>query len=264
MEEKARGRIELSKVRALKGNALRAALLVYALEAQNAERFLDMYDLACELVRHVALENNWLTEKERRCIATAFKNVTCQLRAAWSAVPIEDTSDEVATALEEYREHIKQQLIDHCTGSHEVLSAMNQSSFAANAADGSLDSKVFVMKMVADYHRYLAEVSKGSGEGRRAIETYEYAMELAEGLDATNPVRIGLALNLSVCYYECVKDTSKAVEVAKDAFNKAIAKLDRIVESHYNDTTLIMQLLRDNITSWSGSSSDNAMSNKGK
>lgn len=38
--------------------------------------------------------------------------------------------------------------------------------------------------------------------------------------------------------------------MAKGAFDDAIAELDTLSEESYKDSTLIMQLLRDNLTLW--------------
>ena len=38
--------------------------------------------------------------------------------------------------------------------------------------------------------------------------------------------------------------------IAKSAFDQAISKLDDLDEASYKDCTLIMQLLRDNLTLW--------------
>lgn len=38
--------------------------------------------------------------------------------------------------------------------------------------------------------------------------------------------------------------------LAKEAFDDAIAELDSLSEESYKDSTLIMQLLRDNLTLW--------------
>ena len=69
-------------------------------------------------------------------------------------------------------------------------------------------------------------------------------------LKPTHPIRLGLALNFSVFYYEISSDHKKACELAKTAFDEAIAQLDTLNEDSYKDSTLIMQLLRDNLTLW--------------
>jgi len=74
-------------------------------------------------------------------------------------------------------------------------------------------------------------------------------------LDPTDPIRLGLALNYSVCFYEILKDKKKACDLAKQAFDMAISKLDQLSEESYKDSTLIMQLLRDNLTLWTSDQS---------
>lgn len=71
----------------------------------------------------------------------------------------------------------------------------------------------------------------------------------------THPIRLGLALNFSVFYYEILNSPDRACHLAKQAFDDAIAELDSLSEESYRDSTLIMQLLRDNLTLWT--SSDN-------
>ena len=44
--------------------------------------------------------------------------------------------------------------------------------------------------------------------------------------------------------------STRACHLAKQAFDEAIAELDSLNEESYKDSTLIMQLLRDNLTLW--------------
>merc|ERR1712045_15557 len=90
-----------------------------------------------------------------------------------------------------------------------------------------------------------------------AQKFYKEAMDVAEAnLNGTHPTRLGLALNFSVCYYEILKEPEKACDLAKKSFDAAIEKLDTLNDASYKDSTLIMQLLRDNLTLWTSSQDD--------
>jgi len=103
-------------------------------------------------------------------------------------------------------------------------------------------------------HRYLAEFASDAEKednASAAFEAYKDAMATAEAdLAPTHPIRLGLALNYSVFLYEVKKSEEPACTLAKAAFDAAIAELDRLDEDSYKDSTLIMQLLRDNLTLW--------------
>merc|ERR1712072_775967 len=101
-------------------------------------------------------------------------------------------------------------------------------------------------KMKADYYRYLAEFSTGSAKDDVANTE----------MSPTHPIRLGLALNYSVFCYEVMNSPEKACTLAKTAFDDAIAELDTLDEESYKDSTLIMQLLRDNLTLWTSDSDD--------
>ncbi|XP_039521398.1 14-3-3 protein beta/alpha-B isoform X2 [Pimephales promelas] len=116
------------------------------------------------------------------------------------------------------------------------------------------ESKVFYLKMKGDYYRYLSEVA--SGETKTATvessqKAYQDAFEISKkDMQPTHPIRLGLALNFSVFYYEILNSPENACHLAKTAFDEAIAELDTLNEDSYKDSTLIMQLLRDNLTLW--------------
>lgn len=83
-------------------------------------------------------------------------------------------------------------------------------------------------------------------------------------LTPTHPIRLGLALNFSVFYYEILNSPDRACHLAKQAFDDAIAELDSLSEESYRDSTLIMQLLRDNLTLWTSSDSGDAEAGEAK
>lgn len=85
---------------------------------------------------------------------------------------------------------------------------------------------------------------------------FQSATDVAQTeLTPTHPIRLGLALNFSVFYYEILNSPDRACHLAKQAFDDAIAELDSLSEESYRDSTLIMQLLRDNLTLWTSSDS---------
>jgi len=116
------------------------------------------------------------------------------------------------------------------------------------------ESKVFYLKMKGDYHRYLAEFKTGVERKESADSTmvaYKAAQDIALAeLAPTHPIRLGLTLNFSVFYYEILNSPDRACNLAKQAFDEAISELDTLGEESYKDSTLIMQLLRDNLTLW--------------
>jgi len=155
----------------------------------------------------------------------------------------------------EYREKVEKELRDIC---YDVLNLLDKYLVpkASNA-----ESKVFYLKMKGDYYRYLAEVA--TGETRNAVVddsqlAYQDAFEISKAkMQPTHPIRLGLALNFSVFFYEILNSPDKACQLAKQAFDDAIAELDTLNEDSYKDSTLIMQLLRDNLTLWTSDTQDN-------
>merc|ERR1712058_151328 len=133
----------------------------------------------------------------------------------------------------------------------DILKLLDEKLITASSND---ESKVFYQKMKADYYRYIAEFSDGDSKSKAAENArlaYEEAQKVAEkDLAVTHPIRLGLALNYSVFQYEVMNEPEEACKMARSAFEDAIAELDNVAEDSYKDSTLIMQLLRDNLTLW--------------
>jgi len=85
----------------------------------------------------------------------------------------------------------------------------------------------------------------------KSQQSYQEAFDIAKDkMQPTHPIRLGLALNFSVFYYEILNAPDKACQLAKQAFDAALADLDTLNEDSYKDRPLLMQLLRDNLTLW--------------
>jgi hypothetical protein len=93
--------------------------------------------------------------------------------------------------------------------------------------------------------------NRRKGSVDKSLAAYKDALNVAAAeLPPTHPMRLGLALNFSVFCYEILESHERAVHVAQQAFDDALAGLDDLSETDYKDSTLIMQLLRDNFTLW--------------
>jgi len=216
--------------------------------AEQAERYDDMA-ASMKSVTETGIE---LSNEERNLLSVAYKNVVGARRSSWRVISsIEqktEGSERKQQMAKEYREKVETELRDIC---QDVLRLLDEYLIpkASNA-----ESKVFYLKMKGDYFRYLAEVATSDAR-TAAVENsqkaYQEAFDIAKSkMPTTHPIRLGLALNFSVFYYEILNSPDRACHLAKQAFDDAIAELDTLNEDSYKDSTLIMQLLRDNLTLW--------------
>lgn len=217
--------------------------------AEQAERYDDMADC----MKAVTETDCELTNEERNLLSVAYKNVVGARRSSWRVISsIEaktEGNDRKSAMAKEYRQKVEKELKDIC---QVVLTLLDK--FLVPRASNN-ESKVFYLKMKGDYYRYLAEV-KNDEQAKAEVElksqeAYQEAFDIAKDkMQPTHPIRLGLALNFSVFYYEIINQPDKACHLAKQAFDDAIAELDTLNEDSYKDSTLIMQLLRDNLTLW--------------
>ncbi|CAN0877315.1 14-3-3-like protein GF14 omega [Linum grandiflorum] len=226
--------------------------------AEQAERYEEMVDFMEKV--SASIEGDELTVEERNLLSVAYKNVIGARRASWRIISSIEQKEESrgnedhVNTIRDYRSKIETELSGICDGILKLL----DTRLIPSAASG--DSKVFYLKMKGDYHRYLAEFKTGAERKEAAESTlsaYKSAQEIANGeLAPTHPIRLGLALNFSVFYYEILNSPDRACNLAKQAFDEAIAELDTLGEESYKDSTLIMQLLRDNLTLWTSDMQD--------
>ena len=245
----------------------------------NRLSFSDMAKYMSDLVKSPDGKN--LDGDERNMFSVAFKNVAGGLRASFRIIAalIEDPAHEddmKQGVLHSYRREIEAKIVAICT---EVVQLLE--TYLVPAAEHD-ETKVFYLKMhvvscppprtaaplclfgltaplccrhrVGDYFRYVAEIGEKYAEyPGKAKKAYEEAAEIAESsLPASNPVRLGLALNFSVFLFEIVGDTKAAVEMAQTAFDRALEDMEGIGSgaAALQDADMVLRLLKDNLTLW--------------
>ncbi|XP_076027120.1 14-3-3 protein beta/alpha-A [Genypterus blacodes] len=233
----------------MEAKAHREGLVQRAKLAEQSERYDDMAE-AMKCVTELDVE---LSNEERNLLSVAYKNVVGARRSSWRVISsIEQKSPEAGEKKRElaaeYRSTIEKELQVTC---QTVLTLLDK--FLISSATET-ESKVFYLKMKGDYYRYLSEVATGPQKKETVQESenaYQSAFDTSQrDMQPTHPIRLGLALNFSVFFYEILNSPERACTLAKNAFDEAIAELDTLNEDSYKDSTLIMQLLRDNLTLW--------------
>ena len=217
---------------------------------EQTERFDDML----LYIKKVLEFNEELSVEDRNLLSVAYKNSVGTRRTAWRVLSSIETKEEAKNStflplLRDYKSKIENELDTICD---EIIKLLQDKLI--KSAKGNAQSEVFYLKMKGDYYRYIAEYATGDkhkNAADQAYDAYSKANETAQkALETTNPIRLGLALNFSVFYYEVRNDPKQACQLAKQAFDDAIADIEKIEEENYKDSTTIMQLIRDNLTLW--------------
>ena len=213
--------------------------------AEQAERFDDMVDFLEEVLVSKGGEVN---PDERNLLSVAFKNLISSKRAACrtiSAIEQNPKYSKFNGALLEYKGQIEDQLKQDC---EKIIAMINDRVLNKECAP---EPKAFFIKMVGDYYRYIAENAKGATLEEvktKANAAYEEANQI--DLNACNPIKLGLALNFSVFNYEVLKDHAKACQLADNALQQALDKIDELEEDDFRDAKSIIELLKENLTLW--------------
>lgn len=248
----------------MEGILNRELLVFRAQMSEQAARYDDMADVMRELCRR----HNDLTDEERNLLSCAYKNVVGSRRSARRIlIDMSDTSNTEldhdtklsssnldnegirANVARSYIGCLETELRAHCK---EIINLISTRLLTSNSLSG--EACVFYNKMRGDYTRYLCETCVDQERKERAnesLQSYKVASDRAMiELPPTHPVRLGLMLNYSVFHYDIMNSKDRACRLAKQAFDDAIAELDTLSEESYRESTIIMQLLRDNLNLW--------------
>lgn len=119
------------------------------------------------------------------------------------------------------------------------------------------ENKVFYYKMLADYFRHTTDFFGENSKEEyvdaisESLANYRYAMELGQRhLEPTSPIFLSLVLNYSVFMYDMQNNVAEATLLAETAFNRAVQTMHLLPEDQHKESTLLLQLLRDNLQLW--------------
>ncbi|KAL8137661.1 hypothetical protein V2J09_003662 [Rumex salicifolius] len=198
--------------------------------AEQAER----YDEMVECMKNVAKLDLELSVEERNLLSVGYKNVIGARRASWRIMSSIEQKEESkgnesnVKLIKGYRQKVEDELTQICD---DILAIIDK-HLVPHAGSG--EATVFYCKMKGDYYRYLAEYKSEHDRkeaAEQSLKAYEAASAIAStDLPSTHPIRLGLALNFSVFYYEIMNSPERACHLAKQAFDEAIAELDTLSE----------------------------------
>jgi 14-3-3 protein epsilon len=222
--------------------------------AEQAERFDDMVDFLRPILKE---KGGDFSVEERNLLSVGFKNLIGGKRTAIrtiTAIEQNPKYTKYSHALGHYKKKIEGELQKDCQNIINMIK--NDAMKSLSDAEG----KAFFLKMVGDYYRYMAESAQNEllAQARDgALEHYKQADAAGKELPACNPIKLGLALNFSVFYYEVMQDNKQACSLAETALQDAMNKIDDVDEETFRDAKSIIELLKENLTLWKEEEGDN-------
>jgi 14-3-3 protein epsilon len=223
-----------------------------AMLAEQCNRYEDMKDFLEEMVKG---KKEDLTSDERNLLSIAYKNTISLRRQALRtllAYEMKERKKEESLYLPyilEYKKKIEKELENLCQN---IISNIDAYLLPRS---GDAEAKVFYHKMKADYYRYIAENLDPEQKkiyAENSLKSYEEAMNTAKELAIHNAIRLGLALNFSVFYYEVLNNQATACQIAKETLDQAKKDLANVDEDddEYKDAFSIINLLQENLNMW--------------
>ncbi len=223
-----------------------------AMLAEQCSRYEDMMAFLEDMVK---AKSEDLSSDERNLLSIAYKNtISLDRQAIRTLLAYESKEAKKAESpyldyIKEYKAKVQKELEDLC---NKINSTIDANLLPKATTD---EAKVFYHKMKGDYCRYIAENVDGDTKKKysdQGLAAYNAALDAAKNIDYKNPVKLGLALNLSVFYYEVVGNKDEASKLAEETLSKskeALAGADE-EEDEVKDAMSIVNLLEENLGMW--------------
>lgn len=195
-----------------------------------------------------------ITILERNLVSIAYKNAVGSRRNALRKLRSMNTQQN-HVALSTYTEKVCSEIVSICNDATSIARHLLSTDDSINVTD-----RIFLTKIVGDYNRYMAEfLAKDHACVKVANDAYKSATDYAKRLRPAHATRLGVALNFSVFHLEILGNRNIACKIAKEAFDSAADDLIGLGEKEFRNTSIIMELISDNILLWSDKSGEENM-----
>ena len=217
------------------------------------------YKKVLEFIEEFIKLNPKLDKEECDIVSTGFKNMISDKRSSWFTLNSMERKEKkkkknTVKEIKEIKSHIENELRETCNKLQEII---DKYLLPNNEED---DTIVFLLKLKADYFRYICEFAEGKEfeyNLNKAEEYYKKAFEISEKkLPIINCNRVSIGLNYAIFLYEVKKDRMAGFDVAQNIFKESMKFIDDLEKSKFRDTLLIIQLLKENIIFWNSEMGD--------
>ena len=218
---------------------------------QRTERYPEMVKAINKYVE----QNPVLNEEERKLLCDGYKNIISDKRNGLRLLSnLSKKEEEEGKQINHkkqiniIREKIESELLSIFEEVHSILDKY----LIPNAQN--TETKVFYMKIKADYYRYHCEFAENDAfeEAKdNAERIYKEAYDLAlKDISIYNSIRLGLALNYSVFEYEIMDNKNDAYNIAQKAYDEVMKVVDDLEKDRTSENLLLIQLLKENLNLW--------------
>ena len=218
---------------------------------QRTERYSEM---VTAINKYVEL-NPKLSAEERKMLCDGYKNIISSKRNSLRLLSnLNKKEEEEGNQNNHFKQinTIKSKIEDELLQIFKKIHAMLDEYLIPNAQDE--ESKIFYMKIKADYYRYhceFAEEEEFEEAKKNAEKIYKEAYDMSlKDINIYNSVRLGLALNYSVFLYEIMDSKNEAYDIAQKAYDDAMKVVDDLEKDRTSDNLLLIQLLKENLNLW--------------
>ena len=218
---------------------------------QRTERYSEM---VTAINKYVEL-NPKLSAEERKMLCDGYKNIISSKRNSLRLLNNLNKKEEEEGNQNNHLKQIntiKSKIEDELLQIFKKIHAMLDEYLIPNAQDE--ESKIFYMKIKADYYRYhceFAEEEEFEEAKKNAEKIYKEAYDMSlKDINIYNSVRLGLALNYSVFLYEIMDSKNEAYDIAQKAYDDAMKVVDDVEKDRTSDNLLLIQLLKENLNLW--------------